>query len=318
LFAFLADSVIATQLLPLGVLLVVAGRIVEDIPEFALWILAAAIVWQITYVLARDGFAGAGFGKRLLLLVVTDVETHQPAAPLPAAVRALVLLGASIVLPVIGLFVEGVAMLADQNGRRWGDRFARTQVARNADVDERGYEVPAGRRAAAAILALSAVVWIVGAMIGTYAVQIALGRTEPVDFEGFFDIPGITTDDFVPRAANGGVETTAAPRPSAPVATTKAPKPEDAVETVDHFLRAMQANDADAMRELSTKQLQREMSHLYGGMGAALRSFTILEVQETDVNCLVIVESHWASGTGTTPYVVIERSGDVLIDEILR
>jgi hypothetical protein len=80
----------------------------------------------------------------------------------------------------------------------------------------------------------------------------------------------------------------------------------------------MQANDADAMRELSTKQLQREMSHLYGGMGAALRSFTILEVQETDVNCLVIVESHWASGTGTTPYVVIERSGDVLIDEILR
>ena len=318
LFAFLADSVIATQLLPLGILLVVAGRIAGDVPALALWILAAAIVWQFTYGIARDGFDGAGFGKRLLLLVVTDVETGQPVALLPAALRALVLLGASIVLPVIGLFVEGIAILGDKDGRRWGDRFARTQVARNIDVDERGHEAPIGRRAAAAVLALSAVVWIVGALIGAYAVQIALGRAEPIDFEGFFDIPGITTDDFVPPAADGGVETTTAPRPSVPVVTTKAPKPEEAVETVDKFLRAMQTNDADVMRELSTEKLQKEMSHLYAGMGAALRSFVILEVQETDVNCLVIVESRWASGTGTTPYVVIDRSGDVLIDEILR
>jgi len=68
----------------------------------------------------KDGFGGRSPGKALMGARVIDAETREPIGFLRSLKRNLVLM-----IPYVG--VIGVA-LTMMKGRRWGDRWAKTQV----------------------------------------------------------------------------------------------------------------------------------------------------------------------------------------------
>ena len=88
----------------------------------------AAVLWGLYYGFAKDGFEGGqSFGKKALDLMVVNIITHQPCSLGESFVRGIIqtLLG---LIPVVGIFIEPIAILVNDDGRRLGDRAAGTQV----------------------------------------------------------------------------------------------------------------------------------------------------------------------------------------------
>jgi len=80
------------------------------------------------YTFAKDGRPGGqSFGKRAAKLMVVNVSTNQPCTARESAIRSLLLLALGLV-PVLGWFIEPIALLVDEHGRRLGDKAAGTQV----------------------------------------------------------------------------------------------------------------------------------------------------------------------------------------------
>jgi uncharacterized RDD family membrane protein YckC len=77
-------------------------------------------VW-ITYMLFKDCFNGQGIGKRLVSLLVVDANGNPP-KPTQTIVRNLPLIVPFF--PIIEYFV----LLRSKEGRRLGDRLAKTRV----------------------------------------------------------------------------------------------------------------------------------------------------------------------------------------------
>ncbi len=168
LLAFIADGIIGSALLPLGLLLVYAGVAQKQASVIGFVLVGLGGLWQLGYTLGRDGFRGAGFGKRLTGLVVTRVESGAPASMGASIVRQLVWWALGII-PVIGTLAEPVLVISDKDGRRLGDKAAKTQVARATEVAARGHAVASGKTMAIIVLIVALLVSIAGAIIGGVA-----------------------------------------------------------------------------------------------------------------------------------------------------
>jgi len=88
----------------------------------------AAILWAILYGFTKDGRKGGqSIGKELLDLMVVNITTNRPCTQGESALRQLDLCFLQMI-PIVGWLVEPIVMLVSKDGRRLGDRAAKTQV----------------------------------------------------------------------------------------------------------------------------------------------------------------------------------------------
>jgi uncharacterized RDD family membrane protein YckC len=110
----------------------------------------ATVTWAIYYGATKDARGnGQSVGKKLFGLMVVGTDTNRPCTIGQSTGRAFVRFLFSGV-PLVGQLVEPIAVLAADDGRRIGDRAAKTQVIRASDytprdvgvVETRGGTVP--------------------------------------------------------------------------------------------------------------------------------------------------------------------------------
>ena len=98
-------------------------------------LLISSIVWAIYYNFTKDAQdQGRSIGKRAMGLRVVNVKTNKPCSKGESSLRALMLMVLNMV-PLVGGLIEPVAILAQREGRRVGDKVAGTQV-----IDNRLYD----------------------------------------------------------------------------------------------------------------------------------------------------------------------------------
>lgn len=107
----------------------------EGIDTAAVTFVVTSVLWALYYAFAKDGFEGGqSFGKRAVDLMVVNVATNRPCSLGESFVRGIIQTLLSTI-PIIGWFVEPIAVLVNDDGRRLGDRAAGTQV-----IETRLYE----------------------------------------------------------------------------------------------------------------------------------------------------------------------------------
>ena len=110
-----------------GVFVAVSGMMNRGVGLSVLAIVAC-VAWSLWYSFTKDGREGGqSIGKDMMDLMVVNTETNQPCTMGESALRAVVWFALNFI-PVVGFFIEPIMALADENGRRLGDRAAHTQV----------------------------------------------------------------------------------------------------------------------------------------------------------------------------------------------
>lgn len=241
LLAVIVDGIIAGPLLPLGLLLVYAGAATGKPSIIGFVLVGLGGIWQLAYTLGRDGMGGAGFGKRMTGLVVTQSATGAPAGMGASIVRQLIFYVTNLI-PGIGSLIEPVLVLVNKDGRRLGDKAAKTQVARSADVSARGFSAPGGKGLAVTMLIVTLLGGIVGAGVGGFAFAKALQEATG----GSFDID---TTLGLNGATDGGSGS-----------TTVTGEPEDAITA---FYEAVAGGDIDTIRATMTADLASQIDDGY-------------------------------------------------------
>lgn len=100
----------------------------EGLSQGMLTLFVLSMLWPLWYNFTRDGNdRGAGFGKRVMKLMVVDVNTNRPATLEQSVKRQAVqmLLG---FIPIVGWAIEPLMVLLRNDGRRLGDLAAKTMV----------------------------------------------------------------------------------------------------------------------------------------------------------------------------------------------
>jgi len=320
LMAFLADGVVGSALLPLGILLVYAAAMRDEASVAGLALVAIGGLWQLLYILGRDGFAGAGFGKRLFGLTVTSVQTGAPIGVGASVVRQLVFYALNLA-PVIGSLIEPVMVVTEQAGRRLGDKAAKTQVARTADVAARGLRAPAGKTAPAIAVIAAVLVWLAGSTIGGLAFANAINRAvdgDSVTIETADDTdsePGVTPE--TPETEEEAAAPTEQPVPPAEEPSQAGGlNPETATDAVGSLLVAMQNDDVDGMREACTQRFEDANPEFFYGASGALGSFEIVDAFQDAAIYAVVVQEDWISGPEEIMYFVTLEDGQARVDDL--
>lgn len=126
--AYIIDLVVSVApVTAISIFVAVTGMINRSTPVSVLLIIGSAI-WAVWYTFTKDGRdAGQSIGKDMMDLMVVHTETNRPCTMGQSALRALVWCAVNLI-PVVGWLVEPIMAIADENGRRLGDRAAGTQV----------------------------------------------------------------------------------------------------------------------------------------------------------------------------------------------
>lgn len=146
--AALLDGLVSGALALPSVLLIFFGFIGLDnslnsgVSMGATWglLILAVLMYAlpIAYGLIKDGlWNGQSVGKRALSIMVVNLDTHQPCTKGTSALRNLISALVAII-PFIGWLIEPIMVLATDDGRKLGDKAARTMV-----IDVSAYR-PAG------------------------------------------------------------------------------------------------------------------------------------------------------------------------------
>ncbi len=327
LLAYIADSIIAATLLPLGTLLVMAGGARDEVSMAGLLVSALGAIWMLGYLIARDAAGGAGFGKRLTGLVVVSSETGVPAKAGPAIVRQIVLWALGLI-PAIGSLIEPIMVLVDKDGRRLGDKVAKTQVVRTADVAARGIPVTTGKGVAIAVVVGALVLNLVGGAIGgvVFARSLAGAGGGWGTIESSFDEEsgGETLTDEVPaedppvtEGATEGSWEGDMPDTSGSEYVS-AVNAETAVDAVGNMLWSLQQDDVDRARTYTTRYFQEEGDWFLSPASGALISFEVVNVYPDAATWVVEVQEDWNSGPETVLYFVIEEDNQARVDSLAR
>lgn len=308
LIAVLVDGIISTALLPAGVLLMVASLNKEGFPVLAAVLVALGGLWQIVYLLGRDVFAGAGWGKRLAGIVVVSQATDGPATGGSTIVRQLVLYGLGLI-PVIGSLVEPVMVLVDKEGKRLGDKVAKTQVARASEVIARGFALKTGKGVAVGALIAAIVLSLIGGAAGGLLVaREVAGAVGPVEAPSPVETPG----------AQAPTET--APPAEEPAAQTEAPagavNKETAAEAVGNLLSSLKNSDVEAARPHATRRFQEDDAWFFQPAGGALIQFEVVDVYPDAATWVVEVVEQWNSGPQKSLYFVVEEDNTARVDGV--
>lgn len=109
----------------------VSGEPLFKDPNSILWATLIGLVLTVVgfwYLFAKDGLGrGQSWGKRAMDLMVVDIKTNKPCTKSKSLARNLIMTGLGLI-PYIGWLIEPVAVLADDDGRRLGDKVAGTMV----------------------------------------------------------------------------------------------------------------------------------------------------------------------------------------------
>lgn len=306
LIALLADGIIAGALLPVAVLLIMAAG---SRGEFSAAGVALAVIgglWQTGYTLGRDAAGGAGWGKRLTGLVVVSVDTAG-LAPAGATVLRQVVLWALGIVPVIGSLIEPVLVLTNPQGRRLGDKAAKTQVVRASDAQARGLTVTGGRGVAIGALVAALLVSVIGGVAG-----------------------GVVFARSVAGAALPQTETPAAPTPTPEETPAEeespgslpggdvagAVNPETAVDAVGNLLNHLKNNDVESARGYATRRFKEDDAWFFAPADGALANFEVVNVFQDQAIWVVEVDEDWISGPQRSRYFVIEEDNTARVDGV--
>ncbi len=91
------------------------------------WLFASA------YLLIKDGlFSGQSLGKKVVNIQVIRIDTRRPSSFGDSIRRNFVFLVPY--LNILMLLVEGVLLLTEEHGLRFGDRIARTRVVQGKAI----------------------------------------------------------------------------------------------------------------------------------------------------------------------------------------
>jgi len=119
--ANLVDRVIAS------VAGVVLGALWADGQKTRLWI-GLLVIFFVAYLLRDVLGGGRSLGKRLFNLEIVDADNGAPAGIADAFTRQFLSLDGMPVVNLVGIFIDGVLVLARDDGRRTGDLLSGTQV----------------------------------------------------------------------------------------------------------------------------------------------------------------------------------------------
>jgi len=318
LLALIADSIIAAALLPLGVLLLYASAIRGEPPLLGIMLASIGGIWQLAYTLGRDVFGGAGFGKRLTGLVVTSVESGSIASAGATVLRQIVLLALGLI-PAVGGLIEPIVVLVDKDGRRLGDKAAKTHVAKASDVAARGVPIKQGKGAAVAVLIAALAVSMIGSVVGGVALAQAVSQVDDWQFEidesWDLDLDGESSTD-VPAEKPGDLDEADIEEPGVeqPVDIVNA---ETATHAVGEMLYALMNDDVERARSFTTRNFQSEYDWFLYPASEALYRFEVIEVFPDPPAYGVRVREEWNSGPEDVFYSVVEEDGEARVDMVV-
>ena len=310
LLAWIADGIIAGALLPVAILLIASASASEQAPVAGLLLAVVGGVWQLAYSLGRDVAGGAGFGKRLAGIVVVSSEAGVPAKGGATIVRQLVLYALNMV-PVIGSLIEPVLVLINKEGKRLGDKAAKTQVVRAADVSARGVPLKTGKGAAIGVLVAALLVMLAGSAIGGVVfARTAAGATGMSD-----GIVPLKTPAEKPAAEASAEEPTADAPAETPPAQPNPFNAETAVNAVGNLLNSLKNDDVDAARKHATRNFQKE-SWFFAPAGGALIQFEVTDAYPDAAIWVVEVDEEWNSGPQKSRYFIIVEDNTPRVDGV--
>ena len=310
--AWIADGIIASPLISVGALLFAAGIVRDELSVLGVILMVAGGLWSAAYTLGRDALSGAGFGKQLAGLVVVSYETGAPVKGGPTAIRHLVFWATNL-LPGIGSLVEPVLTLVDSEGRRLGDKLAKTQVVRIEDAARRGHSVARNKTVAIVLLVATLILSIAGSTIGSIVFARSLyGAVNEYDYS----VPDASTDpEWGGEAApSEGAPATKDPAPGGETAPAPGLTADIARDTVGQFLYARQNGDAAAAAQYATQQFQSQYDWFFDGTGPI--QFEVLEVAQDAAVYVVIVREEWQSGPENLYYWVTFEDGRALVSDV--
>ena len=312
LWAWVADGIIASPLVSVGSLLLAAGIVREELSVAGLILLVVGGLWAAVYTLGRDALSGAGFGKQLAGLVVVSYETGAPIKGGPTVIRHLILWATNL-LPGIGSLIEPVMTLVDSEGRRVGDKFAKTQVVRISDAVLRGHDVQRSKTLAIVLLVAALILSIAGTTIGSIVFARSLyGAVEQYDYST--PDPSVDTDWGGGAEQPQGVPPAQDPAPEGDAGAAAGLTADSARDTVGEFLYARQNGDAAAAAQYATQQFQSQYDWFFDGTGPI--QFEVLEVAQDAALYVVIVREEWQSGPENLYYWVTYEDGKALVSDV--
>ncbi len=316
ILAWIADGIIAGALLPVAILLFVSGNVRGEFSVVGAVLLVVAGIWEIAYSLGRDVTGGAGFGKRLFGIVVVSSATGTP-APAGATVLRQIVLYALNIIPVIGNLIEPVLVVVNKDGKRLGDKAAKTQVVRADDVSARGVPIKTGKGAAIGVLVAALLVSVVGGVVGgvlfARAAAGGIGGLEgAVPYETPAEKPSVETPTVDAPAASG-----AQPNSATEDETQLNPlNAETAVDAVGNLLNSLKENDVKTARRYATRRFQEDESWFFAPAGGALSSFEVANVYQDAGLWVVEVTEDWNSGPQKSRYFVIVEDNTPRVDGV--
>jgi uncharacterized RDD family membrane protein YckC len=317
LLAWIADGIISGALLPLAVLLIVAASARGQFSVVGAVLAGVAGLWQLAYSLGRDVSGGAGFGKRLAGLVVVSSATGVPATGGSTILRQVVFYALNII-PLVGSLIEPVLVLVDKEGKRVGDKVAKTQVVRVADMAARGVPVKAGKGAAIGVLVAALLVSLAGGVAG----GVVFARSVAGEVSGIEGTLPLETPAETPAAAETpAVESPAPSEPQPGTATEDETQidprnPETVVDAVGNLLNSLKENDVDAARRYATRNFQEAESWFFVPAGGALIQFEVAKVYEDAGMWVVEVDEDWNSGPQKSRYFIIVEDNMTRVDSV--
>lgn len=324
--AVMVDGIIASALLPAGIILIAAASAREEFSVVGVVLVGLGGLWQLAYSFGRDMFAGAGWGKRLMGLTVVSTSTGMVAKAGSTILRQVVLYALGII-PVIGSLIEPVMVLVDKEGKRVGDKVAKTQVVRSTDAAARGVAVSTGKGAAIGALVAALLVSIVGGVAG----GLVFARTVSGAMDAGADLSPVVPEIEVPTEqpteqppAEQPTEQPPAEQPSTEqpgepgdgAAVVGAVNPETSVDAVGNLLNYLKENNVEAARQYATRRFQEDESWFFAPAGGALAQFEVTDVYQDQAVWVVEVSEDWNSGPQKSRYFVIEEDNTARVDGV--
>jgi len=310
--AWFVDGIIASPFLSVGMLLFVAGLVRGEFSVFGLLLLVVGGLWSTAYSLGRDAISGAGFGKQLAGLVVVSYDAGAPVTGGPTVVRQLILWATNL-LPGIGSLIEPVLTLVDSEGRRLGDKFAKTQVVQMGEVEGRGYPVTRNKTMAIVVLVAAILISLVGSTIGSVvlarSIYGAAGGYTHSEFESILD-PEWGGEAVDPEPGVGAESPAPSDGSDAAAALTEA----SAIDAVGNFLYARQNGEPGTASSYATAYFQSEYDWFFDGTGPI--QFEVVETFEDAALYVVVVREEWPSGPENLYYFVTIEDGKVLVSDV--
>lgn len=131
--AAIIDNIITLFLAVPGIVLIIVGVSPSEMEVGLIVLGVLSLSAPIIYGFIKDGLGqGQSWGKKVCQLMVINLATLQPCDKSTSFLRNFIS-GLVSLIPFVGGLIEPVMVLANEDGRKLGDRAANTQVINSSD-----------------------------------------------------------------------------------------------------------------------------------------------------------------------------------------